>query len=211
MSSILAITVAAADRSLLTVEQLRAAVGVQGAGEDSALRDLGARAAATITRACKLKAGGTTPPTLRSESITQAFSLCARADAVVLARKPVSAITSVTENGTTLDEAAYELDAAAGMLYRLCSSKRRPWTYGRWGELKIVVAYTAGWDTVPDDLVRAAQRLVKHFYDTDGQEANLRIDYNEGVNRTEFFAAPGDTLLPGDVDALLGPYKYFSF
>lgn len=54
---------------------------------------------------------------------------------------PVGAITTVTENGTTLASTEYYIDAEIGQLYRLASGHDYPWSPGR---DNIAVTYTAG-------------------------------------------------------------------
>lgn len=198
------VTSAASDRSLLTLAELRAAVGVTGAGRDEDLRELGAAVSSAIVGACKVRAAGATPPTLRLETLTETLRLdCAR-EWLVLARRPIVSVTSVTECDTDLTTDDYEIEAGSGMLRRLCADTPSLWLAG-----KIVVVYSAGWATVPDPLRRAAQRLARAFWaeDRPGADPNLKRVRVEGVSEREWWVPPSsDPAIPTDVLDLLRDY-----
>lgn len=204
--SILTVTSSAEDRSLLTIAELRAAAGLpSGSGaDDAALTVLGNRVASSIVTACRLIRAGATPPTLRLETLSETFRLTCNRPELVLARRPVTAVTSITENGTLLDSSAYEADAAAGLLYRLSSDTRICWP-----GVKIVAVYQAGWATVPSDLALAAAKLAKHFW-AEGRRSdpNLRSEEIPGVISKTWWVGPkDDPAIPGEVLDLLAPYR----
>lgn len=202
----LTVTTAASDRTLLTIEDARTAAGIADNSRDVDLNKLRARVSAVIVQACRVASDGITPPTLRKETLTQVFrqSTCSsfRIAALVLARRPLVSITSVTEDGTLLAAADYEYDAAAGLLYRLSSDVRIVWTAA-----KITVVFVAGWDTVPDDLTLAATKLATTFWLEGGRDPNLRKVQVEGVGLREYWVPPTtDPAIPTEVLDLLGPY-----
>ncbi|EHK56907.1 hypothetical protein [Allomesorhizobium alhagi] len=202
MRSILTVTTPAADRNLLSVAELRAAVGVSDSSRDAELAIVGARVAATIARICRVATAGATPATLREEVLSETFRLDRSADCLILSRLPVSSVASVTEDGTAVDAADYEVDASPGMLLRLSGDDPACWRCG-----KIVVAYTAGWATVPDDLKDAAARMVRIFSADATQEPGLKRENIPGLIEKEWWVAPADDpLAPADVIELLGPY-----
>ena len=91
------------DRSLLTLAQLRAAVGVENGSKDAALIDLGNYVAVLIAQACRVATAGGIPPTLRLETVVETIVLGTRSEWLDLARCPVTTINSVIENGTEID------------------------------------------------------------------------------------------------------------
>jgi len=196
------VTTAATNTTLLTAAEARAAIGGVTA-TDTQITDLIARVSATIVRACRVPASGATPPTLRLETITETFRLKSRQESLVLSRRPGVAVSSVVEDGVTLDADEYEIDAAAGILYRLSDDDRTCWP-----GCKIVVVYSAGWETVPDDLKLAAVKLAGVLW-SEGErvDPNLKSISIPGVVDREYWVAPSsDTLIPQEVLDLLGPY-----
>lgn len=202
----LTVTTPASDRSLLSLAELRAATGVTGPGQDAELRTLGQRVAAAITRFCRVPAAGAVPPTLRAETLSETFRLTRPEEAIILARRPVIAVSSVTVSGEALGPAAYELEAAAGLLYRLCGDARTCWPCG-----KIVAAYEAGWAKVPDDMKLAASKLATALWHEAGRDPNLRSESIPGVLDRQFWVSPAsDPLVSQEVQDLLAPYiNYF--
>lgn len=198
----LTVTSAADDRSLLTLDALRAATGV-ATGRADELRALGAAVAQTITRFCGIRAGGATPPTLRAETLTETFRLDDAPQRLVLARRPILSVTSVTEAGEALTlDTDYEIESAPGMLLRLCGDAPSCWRCG-----KIVVVYSAGWSTVPEDLALAASKLASLLWQEAGRDPNLKRVRIEGVSEREYWVPPSsDPLIPQEIAELLGAY-----
>ncbi len=75
--------------------------------------------------------------------------------ALILRRSPVASITSVTDNGATVDAALYDLDPF-GVLTR---------TSGPWLG-PVVVTYVAGATVVPDDVLSVARQVLQHLWAT---------------------------------------------
>jgi len=152
----LTIATPALDLILLTLAEARAAVGVTDSSQDAQLEILRKRVSAAITAACRVASAGATPPTLRLEVVSDTYRLKSRHEALILSRRPVVTVSSVVEDGTTLAATDYEVDASAGLLKRLSGDEYTCWSCG-----KIVVAYSAGWETVPEDLKEAASKLAR--------------------------------------------------
>lgn len=199
----LTIVTPAPDPSLLTIAELRAAAGVADQSSDAALILIGQEASLAIARACGVAQAGTSIPTLRAEIVAETVRLHTARQAVVLSRRPVSAVASVTEDGDSLVVADYEVDSASGLLYRLDSDKRV-----HWDPTKVVVTYTAGFAVVPPDLRRATMKMVTDMWSTAGRDPNLKRVRIEGVSEREFWVAPTtDPLVPAEVMDLLAPYR----
>lgn len=192
------------DRSLLTLPELRSAVGVSDTSRDTELSALGGYIAAAITRACKVATAGATPPTLRLETVTETFRPTIGQAALFLARKPVVSITSASEDGSSLTSDEYENDGHG--LYRLTSDERLDWVAGQH-----VIEYSAGWATVPDDLKFAAIRFVQAEWQQGSRDPLLKRIHIEGVSEREYWVDPTkDSVVPAEVMDILDRGGYIN-
>lgn len=200
----LTVTSPASDRSLLTVAELRAAVGISDASQDAVLTALGDRAAASIVRACAVVSVGATPPTLRQETLSETYRLKSHQNCLILSRRPVVTVSSIEVDDVALSATDYEVDASAGLLYRLCGDRIDTWSCG-----KVVVVYSAGFDVIPDDLKLAASKLVAALW-SEGErvDSSLKRESIPGVIDREWWVGPSDDpLIPAEVMDLLSPYR----
>lgn len=202
MRSVLTVTTPASDTTLLSIVELRAAIGLTAGdtSKDTELTTIGRRIAVSIAKACKVKPGGVNPPTLRSELLTEVFHFDGRIESLKLGRFPVSSLTSVVEGiATTLTADLYELSGASGVLYRMCNGHGR-----RWHCARATVVYQAGWETVPDDLKFAAAKYIQAVYQQGSRDPLLRSVTVDGVGSRDFWVDPTrDTVVPAEVMDLL--------
>lgn len=202
VGGMISITAAAADRNLLTIEELRAAAGVTGTARDTELTTLGLEVSDSISRACNIPAGGVALPTLRSETIQQTERSVGGRSGIILARRPVVSITSVTVDGVLSDAADYECDTASGILYRLSSDCPVAWC-----GTKIAIVFVAGWATVPPDLKAAAKKLVTALWAETNRDPNLKREKTD-FGELEYWVSPAsDPLLSAEIQDLLQPYR----
>lgn len=196
----LSITAAATDRTLLTMAELRAAVGVKS-GKDTELTALNERVAASIVRACRVASAGATPPTLRLETVVDTFRFTSKQNALVMSRRPIVEIASISEAGSALAATDYETDSS--LIFRLTSDTMSMWACG-----KIVVTYSAGWETVPHDLKLAATKLAGVFWSEGTRiDPNLKRVDIPGVMEKEWWVGPSDDpAIPQEVLDLLHDY-----
>lgn len=197
------------DRSLLSATEMRAAVGLAttDSSKDAILNPLNNYVAAMITKACKVAKAGAIPPTLRDETVTETFVNKSLQRSLVLARRPVIEIISVTQTGSGLSESDYLVDAASGVLYRSGTG----WFSDRfgqcsfWGVGNTVVEYTAGYEEVPDDLKYAAIKFLQAEYVTGTRDPNLKSLTIEGVSSREWWVSdkPVTSSVPGEVMDIL--------
>lgn len=155
----LLVTQAAGDRKLLTTEQMRLAAGLAAddASQDSALALLNARISAEIVEACRIAIGNGAEPTLRREALLERFRLGRdERGPLILARRHNVEILSVVIDGVALTPDDWLVDSESGLLARLRSGVECEWT-GTTG----LVAYRAGFEDVPPDLVGTASDLVR--------------------------------------------------
>lgn len=202
MQSILTVTTAATDLLLLTDAELRRATGV-ASGQDAALLSLNKGIASAITSRCHVKAAGATAPTLRLETLTQVFRLDAPQEHLILARRPLVSITSVVEDAVTVDADDYEMQSGPGFLLRLCNDYPA-W----WSACKITVVYTAGWETVPENLRQAAMKLAKVLWsESQPGDPNAKRIVVPGVYEIERWVPQGDDpLFSQEINELLRDY-----
>lgn len=199
------------DRSLLTLAELRAAVGVSDSSKDATLIPLGNYVSAMITAACKVGKSGAIPPTLRLETVTETFLFKTLQKSLVLARRPVVEIISVTTLGSEIADADFMVDAASGVLYRSNYFGYGYWIselYGRcayWPCGNTVVEYSAGYETVPDDLKYAAIKFVQSENVIGSRDPTLKSLRIEGVSERTWWVSDKQvtSALPGDVMDIL--------
>jgi hypothetical protein len=188
------------DRSLLTRAQLRSAVGVEDGSKDAELIDLGNYVAILIAQACRVATAAGIPPTLRLETVVETIVLGTCSEWLDLARRPVTTIDSVIEDGMEIDSTGYRLAGTAGRLQRRSGSFAALWPR----DCDIVVTYSSGWATVPDDLARAAIKFVQAEWNQGSRDPLLRRVSVEGVSEREYWVDPTkDSVVPADVMDIL--------
>lgn len=207
------ITTPAADPNLLTIEEMRLIAGLATTDTslDGELAPLRLRISAEIHTACRISVGPGNPPTLRRETLSEMIRLpSGSAGALVLSRRHDIVIASITADGALLVAADYEVDPESGLLTRLYNDEPSAWM-----ETKVVIAYEAGFATVPQDLIGAASDLVSYRRSeakTDPLVSRTRIRV-EGIDdiQTDYFATRGQSAglagsLPTDIAAKLQRY-----
>lgn len=198
------------DRALLTIEDARAAIGLDEAddSEDATLEPLRQRVSAIITAACRVAADGATPATLRLETATDTYRLKSHQNCLILSRRPVDEITSIIENGTPLIEGAeFECDKSAGLLYRLSGDVRTCWPCG-----KVVVVYGAGWEVVPEDLKLIASRTLNGYWLADGVDPMEKsVDIPDIISVQRWVDAAADGILPTEIVNALSRGGYVNY
>lgn len=173
----------AADLSLLTLEELRLAVGLESDddSQDEKLEPLGERVSAMITAACRVVSDGTNPPTLMQEGVVDTFRLTSTNRFLFLSRRPVAQVMSVIEADVTLTEDLdFEVDPGSGKLIRLSNGDLSVWSCG-----KIVVEYDGGYETVPADLKAIAQQLAGGYWADEGVDPMEKSFSIPGVMSSE--------------------------
>lgn len=130
---------------------------------------------------------------------------------ILLSRKPVISIASVTENGVAVDPSDYELFATTGKLKRLSGNVAAAWPCAI-----IVVNYTAGWNLPGDDepnmpspIEEAVIEGIQAKVLARNRDQNIRSENIPGIREVQyFFGSPGqDQPLPPSAMAKLNPYR----
>lgn len=198
--STFSVTTPATEISLLTLAELRAAVGSSDPISDADLLTLGRSASSSIARQCCTVDDAVNPPTLLSETCTEIFRWTG-CGPIRLSRRPVTEIISVTQSGAVADPSAYEVVSARN-LYAVSGDDLSDWAAGR-----ITVVYKAGYATAQGDLKMACMKLVTALNAERGRDPSLKREDIPGVLEREFWVAPSDDpFLSREIADLLTPY-----
>jgi hypothetical protein len=202
MQSILSVTTPAVSTDLTILATVKAEFGITGNDENANLARWISDASAIASTYCRRVFG--------LETVTETF----RPDRwgspspfLILARKPVTAIASVTVDDAALGTTDYDLNAEPGHLYRNDGSGfRTDWTATK----SIVVAYTAGYQplqTLPRDIERAVIAIVRDMRADSSRDPNLKSKTTEGISSYEWWIPnEAKTVLPIEIAGLLDPY-----
>jgi hypothetical protein len=134
---------------------------------------------------------------------------------LILQYSPVVTLTSVVENGVTLTAGTdYEIDAPAGLIYRLRTvgnTNTRSW----WNIPTVVVTYDAGY-ALPGDSGRTLPRsiedicltLVRSAYLSRGFDTSVVMDWTPDLGRTQYTRSGGASVMGLDdaTRAQLAPF-----
>lgn len=192
---------------ILSLAEIKAKLGISEAdtSRDAQLTGLNLRIADLIAGECRVPGDGVNPPTLLRETITETVRVTCYQQKIILARRPVVSITSVTELGTALTAEQYEVEASPALLYRLNSDERVCWPEG-----KVTVVYTAGWTA--SMLRTAALFALSEVYSAESRDPLLRSETVEGVGRFDYWTGGLDpsngSALSNQARALLDPFRY---
>lgn len=122
-----------------------------------------------------------------------------------LSRHPIKDIVSCAADGDTLvEDADFVVDYGAGSISALCGDTEVAWT-----TFPVSVQYSAGYSTLPNDLVQAALRLIAMRYKQKDRDPMLveNSDQASGQQRYWVGGLPNQKgPFPPDVCALIDPY-----
>lgn len=133
-----------------------------------------------------------------SEAVVGEVHRNVNTDRIVLKREPVLSVEAVTHaDGTVYAATDYDLDPASGMLYVAYSGAYSRW-YGQ-----IVVDYTIGMSTLPEDLVEAVLLIAAGLWETQRGNAPSALP----VNEDGFTLDPGGRpLISPKAETLIAPH-----
>lgn len=199
--------------SYTTIAAYKAYAGITGVDQDEEIFT----AIGAATAAINSYLFGDSTQSLLSTTYTEKVTTGQQgSDILVLRHAPITAVTSITLEGTVLYSSTVSLlaiDALDGYLVYLDSALpgggptyRKP----------ITVVYTAGYSTVPADVELACQQLLAISLSRDLRDAVGVRAYSIGSKRVEFEtgATTGgskDGAIPASVRSLLAPYRRTKF
>jgi hypothetical protein len=179
----LTVSSAAADTKLLSLAEMKSALGITDTAFDSALTDLGVQLSEAIARECGVATDGVTPPTFRKETLIDTLRLSCAQPSLRLSRRFVVSVSNIVVAGVTLTTDDYEVDASAGILHRLDANG----AFKKWGSGLTVITYVAGFDTVPGPLKLAAWTMLQEAWTNKDRDLTVKSEKFEGVGGTEWF------------------------
>lgn len=220
------------NKALTLLATVKADLGISGTGEDTYLTEKINQASAAVCANLRVPQAADGSMTLAREALVQTFRFEGTGGVgffpytgvgasnprshLILARKPVTAVTSVVVGSTTLDPSEYEVNGASGLLMRLRSDRPSSWN----GCSKIVVSLTAGWllpdkgasRNLPYDIEKAVVDLVKMARSARKRDPLLKEIEVVDVDRRVYWVGgtPGSSTLPPEIAATLDPWRYVS-
>jgi hypothetical protein len=115
-----------------------------------------------------------------------------RNSALLLPQLPVTTVTTVTEDGTSLTVSEeYFLDDEHGVLYR-CSGDRYSPVYWSQGTLNIAVTYTHGYETIPADVKLVTCSAAGRIFDHAGVTQETASGYSASYDSASVFLSAGE-------------------
>lgn len=195
-----------AEADLVTLAVVKEELGIVGSGSDTILSRYISACSAAAQAYCGCVFGAqTVEDTFRSVADATVGLLSSAADVLVLSDTPVASISALTEDGASLTDADYVVDAASGSLRRLDSAGM----LARWGGQIIVVRYGAGYPAIPADVADAIVEWIKFRFFARGRDPGLKSEKVDGVYEASFLwgtgpGGPGD--MPVAVAAVLDRY-----
>ena len=210
---IIRVTGPAASTALTTLETVKAVLGISGATDDVYLTLAIGQASAVISNYCnRVFALETVEEAIRPAMDSYPWNVPGGLSPVQLSRWPVTAITSVTEDGVMLIPGAdYEVDRAQGQLWRLAPTG----DLVAWRTVRIVATYAAGYvlppnsaRTLPTDLELAAIDLVKAQYMARTRDPLLKGEAVPGVYSAQYdLSSNAGSGLPDSIIGLIDNYR----
>ncbi|MCW5695784.1 MAG: phage head-tail connector protein [Bauldia sp.] len=184
MEHLVTVTVPAETTALVTLDRVKAELGITTTEHDALLAAKIAEASADIEAHVGYR--------LARETVTETFWDMDWSTAyVLLDRTPVASIAGVILDGWGQETSAWRLNPETGALYALTGSGT-PW---HWiASNSLVVAYSGGYllpgqtgRDLPAPLEGAAADLVGMFWQSRGRDPSLRAETVDGVGRLEYW------------------------
>lgn len=182
---------------LTTVERAKAELGLTGSANDARLLELIAQASEAISDHCKRVFGVAV--------LQESFRLDRPIEDLILSRYPITEISGITEDGTSLSPSQYEANPQSSIVIRLESDRQCFWCG------KVTVSYSAGFTLVtnlPWPIERACIETVKVLWFGGGRDPLLKSESVDGLGSQDYWVRDGAaSALPSEVVALLGPHR----
>jgi len=137
---------------IVSLEELRTALKLSATTDDELLRDVLNEA----TDLAERRVGRA----LRRKTVVESHA--GGSSGILLRQPPALSVTSVVENGTTLDSSAYFVRESSGVLYRGTATAPYCWPHGT-----ITVTYVAGYADPPSAAKRGVKAIAKWLYQSE--------------------------------------------
>jgi hypothetical protein len=203
MQSIVTVTSAADSYDLTTLANVKAELGITNGASDTLLARYITGASKAAMQFCNR--------VFAVETLSEQF-LAGRnwhSPKLQLARYPLTAVTSVTEDEELLTAGEhYTPNYQNGQLLRLGGDSV---SLSCWSSRSITAVYSSGYEAVPSDLEDAVIRMVTKRYSAKGRDATLKSEEIPGVMSATYWIATGDEAgnITPDVADILESYRAF--
>lgn len=202
MDSLLTVTVAASGATafdLTTIADVKADLGIADVASDALLTRYVTECSLELAKACNT--------VFATETVSELYRPSEAKEKLILTRRPVASIASVTQDGVVTASTDYEVNKDAGLLFPLLSDFRC-W----WAACKITVVYVAGYAlpaSAPKDLQKAARALVKAQFLGKGRDPLVKSEAVPGVYEAAYWVGslPGGSEWPDDIERALVTYR----
>lgn len=190
------------DYDLVDLATVKLELGITDTGSDTILDPIITQCSKAIARYCRRQ--------FIEQNVTQTFfpdvsrhhRLTSKSNAIVLSRKPISSITTITLDGNAIDAAHVRIISKEGMLYRLTDDE---YVTG-WDITKLLeIVYIGGYASIPEDIQRAAILWIKEFFIGIEDDPRVKSENNYNVASFSYFSALGT--MPEGVVGLLSTYR----
>jgi hypothetical protein len=204
MERILSVVQAASSIDLVKLSVAKAELGVTDTASDYRIVRYISQASAAAAAFCgRVLVEETVSEQIRMFPRVDSASLVNTPDRIKLTRRPVSAISSVVEDGVTLTIGTdFELDPGTGRLSRLSDDEQIAWHFR-----KLVVGYTAGYaaDAIPADLQAAVIDIIQGLWSSFARDPFIKREVVPGAYDVTFQDQSGYGLTDYQC-GLLAPY-----
>ena len=156
----------AATTSIVSLEDVKAHLGIAQSGADERLRQYAMLASEMVERH--------TRRTYRRQTITELHD--GGTDAILLRKSPVQSVVSVTVSGQLVSAADWTLDVVGAMVRRNVGTGSGYWVGGA---LNVTVVYIAGASVVSWYVRQGCLELVRHLWDS--QRGGYSIPRQQGA------------------------------
>lgn len=127
-------------------------------------------------------------------------------DTILVDHFPIVSVVALTEDGTGVSSSGYKLYNKSGKLVRVYGTGyKQDWNNGIEKPQAVQVYYTAGYASVPDDIVLATKQLVSMNYQARGNE-NLKSE-KIGDYKYEKMDLGKGVPIPSNIQLTLDMYK----
>jgi hypothetical protein len=201
------------DKTLLTIEEMRAAAGLAttDATKDASLTRLAAFSFAAIMAECNIATGTGGDPTLRQESLTQTVFNAYSQEIILLRRHNIEIFSVVADGADLVEEEDFWVDPESGLLTRIQSGSPVCWNCK-----KVVIEYLAGFEEIPGDLKQVASDFLRVQYNESTRDPSVKARdveiYGVERKRTEYWAGAipgqgGTSAVPDIASGALKRYR----
>lgn len=203
MDSFLTVTAAATTRDFTTLATAKLEMGITDTSSDALLQRWISASSANVEAYLHRQLAAETVREEFRQRVGEAKVL----GSVLLDRRPVTSITSVTVDGSLLDPAEYQVNTAS-MLFRLTADERADWDFR-----KLVVVYTAGYSLIgvlPRPIEQATLLWIKHRWASKDRDPSLKSIVIPRVQEETYWVGGGSSKTPGVPDEIAGMLDAFA-